>query len=429
MIPGGRRSGKTTGGMTHAADQGLTRKDIKMLWVDTTQGNIEKYVSEILLPMLPKGSYSWNRQQKVLRFVTGSVMHFGSAERPENLEGFGYQIIYLNEAGIILKGQSGERLWHNTLRPMIIEEKDGQKCQVFFIGTPKGKGLFQEFAERAVSSDPDWRCFNLSTYDNPLLPREEIDLLVKESPGKIARQEIFGEFLDEDDEESVISVASVHEALGRIFVLDPLYAVIWGVDVARGKHDRSVLVQRRWNRLAAQTITWLEKDSIQLAGELQEEFERLKPEQRPTEILIDEIGVGSGVVDQTRKLGLPVRGINVSRKSRFEKKFLQLKDELWWKARAWIETGSLCNEIELGKELSKPVVDRKILETKGLFKVESKDKMESRLGSTEGRSPDLADAFVLTFAAGIERLPDRAGASDYNRIKRGFETPYTFMGS
>ena len=38
----------------------------------------------------------------------------------------------------------------------------------------------------------------------------------------------------------------------------------------------------------------------------------LAPSQRPREILVDSIGLGSGVVDRALELGLPVRGINVS---------------------------------------------------------------------------------------------------------------------
>jgi hypothetical protein len=38
-----------------------------------------------------------------MTFANGSVIDFGSAERPENLEGFSYDFVVLNEAGIILK--------------------------------------------------------------------------------------------------------------------------------------------------------------------------------------------------------------------------------------------------------------------------------------------------------------------------------------
>lgn len=431
VLPGGRRSGKTTGALMLIAEEGLTREGIKILWVDTTQGNIDKYVNEILIPALPKNSFHWNGQLKILRFKTGSTVHFGSAERPQNLEGFGYQLVILNEAGIILKGGAGERLWHNTLRPMMMEEKDGIRCKVFFVGTPKGSGLFRDFAERADAGDDGWVRFNLSTYDNPLLPRAEIDSLVKDSPGKIARQEIFGEFIEDDEEEAVIPSEVALGALARDDVPDLKkdYFVFWGVDVARGGHDRSVLVRRRHRVLIGPVLQWQGLDTYQLAEKLKELYKETPDEDKPKWILIDEIGVGSGVVDTAkRQFGLPIRGVNVSRKAYNEAKFTQLRDELWWKMRKWLETASIQNEPELARELARPVVDRKTLDEKGKFKVEAKAKMESRLGAIEGRSPDLADALMLTFDAGLEQRTDRPEHSDYGRRRLRLDD-YSFMGA
>ena len=59
-------------------------------------------------------------------------MDFRSADKPENIEGFGYALIILNEAGIILKNR---RLWEETIRPMAMD----YKAKVIIGGTPKGK--------------------------------------------------------------------------------------------------------------------------------------------------------------------------------------------------------------------------------------------------------------------------------------------------
>ena len=58
---------------------------------------------------------------------------------------------------------------------------------------------------------------------------------------------------------------------------------------------------------------------------------------QPTEILIDSIGVGAGVVDRLRELGLPVRGINVSESPSMKGVYNNLRTELWFKAKAWLE--------------------------------------------------------------------------------------------
>ncbi len=113
----GRRWGKTRG----AAIRGMARcsetKGLRCLWVDTVQTNIDKYVNEVFLPLLPRQAYEWNAHQKSLKIlpgILGSQIDFRSAERPQNIEGFGYQMIVMNEAGIILKMRpgSGRRPWH-----------------------------------------------------------------------------------------------------------------------------------------------------------------------------------------------------------------------------------------------------------------------------------------------------------------------------
>lgn len=429
----GRRYGKTTGGMTHAADGGLTRMNEKYLWVDVTQGNIEKYVNEIMLPMLPKKSYKWDRQQKILTFLpTNTKMHFGSAEKPETLEGFGYQRVYLNEAGIILKGGRGEHLWYNTIRPMTIEEKDGARCQVFFLGTPKGKGLFKTFADNGYNNVPNWRTFNFSTYDNPLLPREEIDQLVKEAPGKIALQEIFGEFIDEDEGESVIDSAAAFEAAKRKALRFDEYETFWGVDVAMGGNDLSALSKRNWKTLLEPTQTFANLRSDELAEKLRQEFEQTERALRPREILVDETGGwGAGVVDQGRRLGLPIYGVNVARKATDPKKYFQYRDELWWAMREWVANASLNGDIDLVREMIKPNVDLKQLERSGKWKVEAKDEMMARLGPIDGKSPNRADSLMLTFACGIETKADREEFQEYAeaRTPHRASDDYDFMGA
>ncbi|WP_223147418.1 hypothetical protein, partial [Campylobacter novaezeelandiae] len=109
----------------------------------TIQANLQKYyvlyfISE--LKKLPKEFYSWSVQDKKL-IINKAVLHMRSAERSENIEGFGYDHVILNEAGIILKGSKGEYLWYNAIRPMIL---DNPKSRAIIGGVPKGKNLFYE---------------------------------------------------------------------------------------------------------------------------------------------------------------------------------------------------------------------------------------------------------------------------------------------
>ena len=51
------------------------------------------------------------------------------------------------------------------------------------------------------------------------------------------------------------------------------------------------------------------------AGKIKAEYDETKYDMRPSEILIDAIGLGAGVYDRCRELSLPVRAINVGEAS------------------------------------------------------------------------------------------------------------------
>jgi hypothetical protein len=91
---------------------------------------------------------------------------------------------------------------------------------------------------------------------------------------------------------------------------------------------------------------------------------------------------------------LPVRGINVGESPAIKNQYANLRAELWGRAKAWLEKRDckLPRDERLVNELSSP---RYSFMSNGKLKLESKDDMKRR-GLA---SPDVADAFVLTFAS------------------------------
>lgn len=431
VLRAGRRWGKTKGAFHRLVDLCISNQT-KHLWVDTTQSNIEKYFDEHLEPLLPKGIYHWDKRKKVLKLANGSLVHFGSEQIPENLEGFGYNYIWLNETGKILKGESGRRLWFNTIRPMAMEHKAG----VWFVGTPKGEGLFKEFSERGESDDPkwaDWATFHRASFDRAGISQDEIDELIQETPGgktsHIYRQEILAEFPDQDEGDPVIEYANAREACGREFDLDDTFKIIWGVDPSGEGADEAGLVKRRHNRLVEPSKIRPGKMNGPLGAEwLKGEFEATPDELRPDEIIFDGIGLGESWYSHSKLLGFSdctLRMLDWSKSPLNGDKNYQRRDELWKKASDWIQTGSLCGDYALMNELVKPLWDLKHLEEKGKYKVESKEKMRSRL-KRDGASPNRADAFVITMAAGIERKSTRPPR--YSHVYRSAHSDTAWMG-
>jgi len=85
-------------------------------------------------------------------------------------------------------------------------------------------------------------------------------------------------------------------------------------------------------------------------------------------------------------------------------KYAKLRDELWGKTRAFFEERdcTIPDDEKLIAELTAPTFT--FLST-GKMKVEGKDEMKRR----GLKSPDLADAFVLTFAGQAARAGSAAG--------------------
>ena len=94
-------------------------------------------------------------------------------------------------------------------------------------------------------------------------------------------------------------------------------------------------------------------------------------------------------------MGLPARGVNVAERASVEVLYNRLRDELWFNARDWFDTMSV--SIPHDEDLIDELANVKFCYTSlGKLQAESKEDMKKR----GLKSPDLADAFCLTFAYG-----------------------------
>lgn len=187
VVPAGRQIGKTYNFVQWILEDTM-ELDCPSLWVDTVQTNIDKYVERYFRPLLkPVLLYcDWNAQKKILKLPRGYI-DFGSAQKPENLEGFNYKRAVLNEAGHILKKPS---LWHNTIMPMIKAEDN----QTRIIGTPKGQGLFEELYIRGMEHSNEYSSYRFTVYDSPYWSKGQIEEVRGKTPELIWKQEYMASF-------------------------------------------------------------------------------------------------------------------------------------------------------------------------------------------------------------------------------------------
>lgn len=258
-----------------------------------------------------------------------------------------------------------------------------------------------------------WKCFHVSSEDVPRATGHIEDIIQAYGKGSNRyRVRVLGEFPTKDDE-TVIPLEYVIGAQKRQVEDLPFYPV-WGLDVARFGDDSCALAKRKGNRMLEPVKEWRDADTMQTAGIVMREYQDTHPDLRPHEILVDVIGLGAGVVDRLNELGLPVRGINVGEAPAADDRFSKLRDELWWRGRQWFESRENsfpADDDATVAELIGPTYD---FASNGRIVVESKKDMKKR-GVI---SPNRADAFLLTLAAGLDRRIKRPNRWNKNKPSR-----------
>lgn len=313
----GRRFGLTRGAANDyilAAIEGRFRKG---LWVDTVNPNIDRYVERYFIPhlkKLPKGTWDWRKQAKILQ-IFGSYIDFRSADRPENIEGFGYDKFFLNEAGIILKD---EYLWHNAIKPMLWD----YKASGVIGGTPKGKGLFYELASYGKSPDyPEYEFFTFSSFDNPFLDKQMLADDMKNMPERVIKQEIYAEFLED--------TGAVFRGVQAIATAEPKQPVsghmyVMGVDLAKVMDYTVITVYDRANNHQVYQDRFNKFDWPFQKGKIK----GISQMYNNALVMIDGTGVGDPIVDDLLRSGVPVEPVKITN---------DIKKELIEKLSLWIE--------------------------------------------------------------------------------------------
>jgi phage terminase large subunit len=323
------------------------------------------------------------------------------AEQPEALQG-----IHSEHVMLVADEASGvpEAVFEAAAGSM-----SGHSAVTILLGNPvRSSGYFYDTHNRLKD---EWWTLRVSCLDSPRVSKEYVAEMATRygEESNAYRIRVLGEFPLADDD-TMIPMDLIDGAVERDVASSPTAATVWGLDVARFGSDSSALCKRRTN-VVTELRTWRNLDLMQLTGAVVAEYQALAPGDRPTEILVDSIGLGAGVVDRLRELELPVRGINVSESPAMGGTYRNLRAELWGRAKAWLERRD-CRLPKDERLISELATVRYSFTSSAKLQLESKDDIRRR-GLP---SPDLADAFVLTFASDAATALHGAGpASAWSR--------------
>jgi len=304
VIHAGRQTGKTYNTAQWLVEETIDQ-GCRSLWVDTVHANIDKYVDWYFRPILGEvwKNCTWNAQRKILKLPSGEI-DFGSAQKPENLEGFNYPRYVLNEGGIILKKSS---LWDNTLYPMI----KGDNVRGKIIGTPKGRNKFHELAVLGRSGNPDYATYHYTVYDSPYWTEDQIKVARELSPELVFKQEYMAEFIEGEGMvfrkiRDVVKDTYREPEAGRRYILgiDLAKHVDFTVIIVIDDVTHEVVYKDRFNQ-----IDWvLQKNRIKAAWE----------KWNKGQVVLDSTGNGDSIYDDLVAMGMRVTPFKFTSSSKAE---------------------------------------------------------------------------------------------------------------
>ena len=297
---------------------------------------------------------------------------------------------------------------HNHLGMMLIlDEASGIPDQIWqvaagFFTEPVPDRYWMVFSNPRRNSGYFFECFNAKRDfwktknidarsvegTDQAVYRQIIEEYGEDSPQ--VRIEVLGEFPLADDDQ-FIPASHVDEAMKRPRYNDETAPIVIGIDPARSGMDSTVIAIRQGRDLL-EIRRYNNQDTMQTVGCIIEAIEEFKP----TLTVIDEGGLGYGILDRLNEQRYKVRGVNFAWASKMPVMYLNKRAELWGAMRDWIKSAHLPNDRRLKADLTG--VQQKMTSS-GAIQLESKKDMRAR-GLA---SPDAADAIAVTFAFSVAR--------------------------
>lgn len=260
--------------------------------------------------------------------------------------------------------------------------------------------------------DPDtgaslnpWTCYAIDSRSVSFTNKKELERQIKADPegleSDIIKVRILGEF-PKTGLTAFISRAMVMEAQARVEVYVPEdEPVVLGVDVARNGTAKSVVCPRQGRD--ARSREWLKvqgNDTMKVV-DLVLSAMRLY---RTQLVAVDGGGVGGGVVDRLRQLGVDVIEVqfgsqatpSLGQTNREKARYFNKRAEIWGSVRDWLRGGALPPDPQLLEGLCGP---KQKISGEDVIQLERKAEAIQRM-EKEGIEFDMdsADALAITMA-------------------------------
>lgn len=167
----GRRFGKTTLAVLEMVAKAVYGNDRQICYIAPTYAQARDIAWQELKKVSQAAINKVNesRLEITLNTTTGgtSVISLRGWESIETLRGQKFDFIVVDEIASMRNWSSN---WQEVIRPTLTDKKG----EVLFISTPKGFNHFYDLYN-LQDKDSDYKSFHYTSYDNPNIPKDELD--------------------------------------------------------------------------------------------------------------------------------------------------------------------------------------------------------------------------------------------------------------
>ena len=382
VLYGGRASGKSYAASIHLMMSARAVR-LNILCLRQLQNSIRQSVYTLIKDLVYTYGFQDEFQftiSEIRHIKTGSVFKFMGISRnvdeiksTENID-----ICYIEEAHALTKEQ-----W-DVINPTV--RKEYSEFIILFNPQHRQDFVFQNFIAKP---QPDSLIKKINYDENPFVSETMLKVIAD------AKERDYEEYLHiyegnprEGDDRALFAYSDVERAMdGDMVGVDVSGVSTLAVDVARYGRDSSVITRRDGYRIYNLQV-FKNYDTMELAAQVNNLC------RNPYDgVIVDTIGVGAGVFDKLKQMG--IRGLtegNASMKPTEIKVYQNKRAEMYFGLKKFVENGGkLPNDAELKEELL--AMTYFYNNTSGKIQIVSKDDLKEDLG----RSPDKADSVALHF--------------------------------
>lgn len=404
-----RQTGKSRSLAVLAVHRAFRHRDYRVLIISAGEVGARRLLDEVRAVIHGAPGLSVSVVDETAGFVrlsNGSEIRCVPASEAQ-IRGWSVDLLIVDEAALV-----GDELLYGAALPTTMARPD---ARIVLASSPKGQsGAFYEHAMRGLAgTDPSVATFRWKLADASWVTAEALASLRAGLPPELQRAEIDGEFVDGLGMLRVFEDAFIDAACARTLSVDAWAKPLrLGVDVARSGADETVGMAVRGGvcRVVFSGFGW---DTMRTAGVVAQHVTGASVA-TGSRAIVDETGVGGGVVDRLREMRAPVTGFVSASRAREPQRYANARAEAYFALQRLLTDGGI--DLDPGDRalVTQLREVRWTLDRLGRLLIEGKDAMRARGVS----SPDRADALVMALyhdhiaPAPVKRISYLAGQEE-----------------